>query len=192
MIRRVLDSTLQEIARVGYQGLRIEDVAARAKVNKTTIYRRWPTKKDLVRTALLKLVDSKFAGFEALPDSGSLRGDMLAAAQYGIRALQMPDSESLLRISMTERADPEVIAIGKSIQAHRRILLRGIFDRAKARGEFSGDLDLMMLILDLLRGALIGKMFLERETPDEEWLKRVVDLLLYGALRETSRKESAR
>lgn len=183
VVRRVLEATLEEMAQVGYQSLRMEDVAARAKVNKTTVYRRWPTKKDLLRNALLKLMESKIAAIEALPDSGSFREDLLTAGRFGIRSLQTPESQSLLRFALAEQADPELIAIGKSLQAQRGAMYRGLFERAKTRGEFSGDIESMMVIMDVFRGVLIGKIFLDHEPPDEEYLKRVVDLILYGAIR---------
>jgi AcrR family transcriptional regulator len=182
VVRRVLEATLQEMAQVGYRSLRMEDVAARAKVNKTTVYRRWPTKKDLVRTAMLKLMESKMAALEALPDTGSLREDLLAASRLGIRTMQTPATQSLLRVAVSELADPELIAIGKSIQTQRRAMFHGLFERAKARGELS-DTQSMTLVLDLLRGVLIGKIYIDHEPPDEEYLRRVVDLLLHGALR---------
>src|SRR5215831_10202860 len=189
VVRRVLDATLEEMAQVGYQSLRMENVAARAKVNKTTVYRRWPTKKDLVRTALLKLMDRKMAAFEALPDTGSFREDLLTAGRFGIRSLQTPESQSLLRFAVAEQADPELIAIGKSLQAHRGAMYGGLFERAKTRGEFSGDVESTMVILDLLRGVLISKMYIDHERPDEEYLRRVVDVILYGAMRGRAKSQ---
>ena len=70
IVRRTLAAAVDELGRVGYVDLRVEDVARRAKVNKTTVYRRWPTKEDLVRAAdgtciasLASLgADSPFAG----------------------------------------------------------------------------------------------------------------------------------
>lgn len=188
-MRRVLGATLEEMAQVGYQSLRMENVAARAKVNKTTVYRRWPTKKDLVRTALLKLMDRKMAAFEALPDTGSFREDLLTAGRFGIRSLQTPESQSLLRFAVAEQADPELIAIGKSLQAHRGAMYGGLFERAKTRGEFSGDVESTMVILDLLRGVLISKMYIDHERPDEEYLRRVVDVILYGAMRGRAKSQ---
>src|SRR5262245_16386487 len=53
VVRGILAAALEELARTGYGALRIEGVAARAGVNKTTVYRRWATKENLVRAALL-------------------------------------------------------------------------------------------------------------------------------------------
>src|SRR4051812_24400455 len=55
VVADVLRTTLEIIGEHGFAGLRVEDVAARAKVNKTTIYRRWPARGDLVIAALTEL-----------------------------------------------------------------------------------------------------------------------------------------
>ena len=55
VVADVLRTTLEIIGEHGFAGLRVEDVAARAGVNKTTIYRRWPTRGDLVIAALTEL-----------------------------------------------------------------------------------------------------------------------------------------
>ena len=55
VVSTVLRTTLEVLGEHGYAGLRIEDVAAQAGVNKTTIYRRWPTRADLVIAALTAL-----------------------------------------------------------------------------------------------------------------------------------------
>jgi len=54
-VSRVLETTLEVLGRVGYASLRVEDIATRAGVNKTTIYRRWPSRADLVVAALTTL-----------------------------------------------------------------------------------------------------------------------------------------
>ena len=68
VIRRALAATLRELARVGYAALRFEEVAGRAGVNKTTVYRRWPDKQALVRAALLSLSDRQHD--RSMPDEG--------------------------------------------------------------------------------------------------------------------------
>src|SRR4051794_31864923 len=73
VVRGVLGAALEELGRRGYGALKIDDVAMRAGVNKTTVYRRWPTKEDLVRAALLSITADRFV----IPDTGSLRSDLL-------------------------------------------------------------------------------------------------------------------
>src|SRR5262245_40170336 len=84
VVRGVLTAALEELGQTGYGALRIEDVAARAGVNKTTVYRRWPTKEDLVRAALLAMTVDKFV----VPNTGSLRGDLLEMARRMVAMTQ--------------------------------------------------------------------------------------------------------
>ena len=71
----ILDATLQILAEVGYDLLTMDAVAARAKASKATLYRRWKSKPELVVTAVM----CHHSDTAAVPDTGSLRGDLLAA-----------------------------------------------------------------------------------------------------------------
>src|SRR3981081_750480 len=68
------EATMAELARVGFPGLTIEGVARAANVNRTTIYRRWPSKGAL----LLAVLEPGLERFDHDPDTGSLGGDLLA------------------------------------------------------------------------------------------------------------------
>src|SRR6187455_1103921 len=78
VVSEVLSATLEAFAEQGYAGLSVEAVALRAGVNKTTIYRRWPTKADLVGAALVSLRDDD----PEPPNTGSLRDDLLQVLQH--------------------------------------------------------------------------------------------------------------
>src|SRR5690349_24183101 len=73
--RAILTATVDLLAERGLAAMSIEEVAARAGVGNTTIYRRWPSKGLL---ALDAFVDS-FREEQPLPDTGTLRGDLLSA-----------------------------------------------------------------------------------------------------------------
>ncbi|HEX6244732.1 MAG TPA: helix-turn-helix domain-containing protein, partial [Polyangiales bacterium] len=73
VVEAVLQATAEELGRVGFLALRIDDVAERSGVNKTTIYRRWATKEELVAAMLERMTLS-----HEVPDTGSLRGDLNA------------------------------------------------------------------------------------------------------------------
>ncbi len=75
--REILASTLECLVELGYDRLTFDAVAASAKASKATLYRRWPSKVDLVVEALQLMM-----GVEAdrYPDTGSLRGDLIAQA----------------------------------------------------------------------------------------------------------------
>src|SRR5260370_21589726 len=68
----ILEATLELFAEVGYQGLSIEAIAERAGVGKTTIYRRWSSKEEIIKDALIIMR----AGTD-IPDTGNIRDDLL-------------------------------------------------------------------------------------------------------------------
>src|SRR5215475_4488000 len=77
VVRRVLDAAIVELARSGYAGFRMDEVVSTAAVNKTTIYRRWPSRAALIAA----LVDRMRAPLRdsPLPDTGRLESDLVAA-----------------------------------------------------------------------------------------------------------------
>ena len=81
-MRRVLEVALEQLAAHGFERLSVPEVAAIAGLNKTSVYRRWPTKADLVREALAASMGHTA---EAL-DSGDLRAALLALARTAVAA----------------------------------------------------------------------------------------------------------
>src|SRR5258706_10640063 len=74
VVADVLHAASAELARVGYDAFRIEDVATAAGVNKTTVYRRWPTKAELVEATLRVIALRKGED----PQTGTVEGDLFA------------------------------------------------------------------------------------------------------------------
>lgn len=181
VVRRVLSAALEELARAGYQGMRIEDVAERADVNKTTVYRRWPTKEDLVRAALQTVTRE----VPDVPSTGSLRGDLLAHLQAKVGLLSSPEGQTLLKIMAAEPADSEVIAIAQSIHRGHAPSPRSILEAAAARGELKPGVDIS-LFLNVLRGVLRDRVLFKHEPIDEDYLAQVLDLLLDGIRRQAN------
>ncbi|MFH9574004.1 TetR/AcrR family transcriptional regulator [Streptomyces sp. NPDC017454] len=72
--RAILDAALEQLGTVGWNGLTMEGVAAGAQTGKAAVYRRWPSKEDLVADALR----SGLPRFDTVPDLGSVREDLLA------------------------------------------------------------------------------------------------------------------
>src|ERR1700739_1763967 len=73
--RAILAATVDLLASRGLAAMSIEEIAARAGVGKATIYRRWPSKGLLALDAFV----TEFRAQQPLPDTGTLRGDMIAA-----------------------------------------------------------------------------------------------------------------
>ena len=177
VVRKVLAAALVEVARAGYHGLRFEDVAKRAGVNNTTVYRRWPTKQQLVRDALLSITTETFS----VPDTGSLRGDLLAVARRNAVLAAKPEHQGVFRIFVAEGEDAELMAIVRSLRQAFESVPREILAAAQARGELAPGVDASMLF-EVLGATLNWWLLFERAAVDEASLERLVDLLLHGAL----------
>lgn len=173
----VLRATIEALADMGYGALTIDEVASRAQVNKTTIYRRWPTKPDLVRAALRLMAQSKMQ-FE---ETGSLRGDLLALGRRMVVAASSPIGCSMIRMLIGDGEQPELLEIMLSLRSEHEQVPRRVVEQAIARGELPADTDPL-----LLPGTMIGTIhhmiFMRRETIGEEFLVKLVDLLMMGAV----------
>src|SRR3954464_11455406 len=86
----ILRATYDLLGEAGYQGLRVDAVAARARASKATLYRHWPTKAGLVADAVRAC---KSVNDDA-PDTGSLRGDLIA--WFGVLAASINGEEGPL------------------------------------------------------------------------------------------------
>jgi AcrR family transcriptional regulator len=182
VVRGVLEAAVEELARTGYAGLRIEDVAARAGVNKTTVYRRWPTKEDLVRAALLSMFGEPFAP----PNKGSLREDMLAIGRFMRERIDSPEGRSLVALVIAEGLDSELMTIARSLRDTHHALLKSILDAAVARGELAPGPD-GMVVLEML-GAFVRMRCMDHDVIDERLMERAIDILLTGALQSGKRR----
>lgn len=178
VVQDVLGATRDELTRVGYRALRIEDVATRANVNRTTIYRRWPSKVDLVR-ATLQWMFAEIPDIE--PDTGSFRGDLLVVAREMLTFMLSPNGQVMIRMVMAEGAEPELRAIMEDLRREKDALLRQMFARAKARGEIREELR-QELLLSMLVGGVHHRIFALCVDPVVIDIEEHVDLLLSGAL----------
>ncbi len=177
VVDAVLAATVEELGRAGYGALTIEAVAARAKVAKTTVYRRWPTREKLVRAALTQLVSAP----PPLPDGGSLRADLRAIARATADSLRSPAGQTLVRLGYAGPLEPEVMEIFRAVAAAQNATWAQVLERAIQRGELTRGADLMLL-LEAIGGALMHHIFLSRRPADEAFLSQLVDVLLDGAL----------
>jgi AcrR family transcriptional regulator len=176
VVRGILAATREELALTGYSALRIDDVATRAGVNKTTIYRRWPTKEDLVRAALLSMGDETFCA----PNTGSLRTDLLAVARKVVAIAGSPQGRSLTRVMLAEGPDSELMAIAKSLRDVHEAVPRSMIEAAESRGELAPGID-AMLLFNVIGSAIHERLFLSRDSINDGFLNSLLDLLLLGA-----------
>jgi AcrR family transcriptional regulator len=173
----VLDATLTQLAEVGFERLSIPQVADMVGVNKTSIYRRWPSKANLVRDALA--IPLSHAG--DTPNTGALRTDLIALAATVAAFTQSRLGTALIRIMLAEGGNPEVRALAN--MAYSEAGRHGpwiVIKRATERGEISGNTD-PSLMLFTIAGAIMHRVFVEHRDAPETFLKEVVDLVLFGA-----------
>jgi AcrR family transcriptional regulator len=178
--RAILTATLELLAERGLDAMSIEEVAARAGVGKTTIYRRWPSKGLLALDAFV----ISFRAEQPLPDTGTLRGDLLSALHAWVRTVTQTAMGPMLTGLIAEaQHDPELRGAWRDrviepLRAQHRIML----DRAIDRGEIAVSVD-KDVVLDLFFGAAEHRLLLGHLPMTGEFIGTVVDVILAGITR---------
>ena len=177
VVAEVLSATLAVFAEQGYAGLSVEAVALRAGVNKTTVYRRWPDKVDLVGAALFALRDED----PEPPDSGSLREDLVQILRHWATEMQTPRRRAIMQSLMLANTDPELQALVRRIREERPAIPAMVFERAVKRRELPRGSDTQLIAAALL-GPLHTRAHWKREPVDEKFIRALVNLVVTGAL----------
>jgi AcrR family transcriptional regulator len=170
----ILAATIELLTEVGYQALTTDAVAARAQSSKATIYRRWSNKAALVRAALDDLDAGQNA---AVADTGSLRGDFLAAME-GLRdRATAPYLAMIADLVAAQRHDEQLAAELRLHLANEELSpFHEALGAAVRRGELPADVD-AELIHDVAE-ALIQRRLGSGEPFDDAFITRVVDDVL--------------
>lgn len=173
-------ATLEELAERGWSGFTVEGVAERAGVGKASIYRRWPGKLELA----LDAIDQVLPDLVRSPDTGSIRGDLLAVLRTFAAALNGPGG-MLLRSAGDPDADELRHAVEERLVAPRRHRMLEVMRRAIARGEIRCDaarpriaeVGPMLVHAEVLRHGRVG----------DRTVVAIVDDVLLPMLRPSSR-----
>jgi AcrR family transcriptional regulator len=176
VVRDVTRATAAELARVGYAELRVEDVAAQAGVNKTTVYRRWPTKADLVCSALRAITEPS----GDLPDLGTAQLDLLALLREKVERTSTCEGQSIHRVIALEMDHPEVASIARTLRKEFRAPFFIVIERAIMRGELPEGSD-PDLIVEMIQGPVFNKLLRRQEPIDDAFLVAVVHMVVLGA-----------
>lgn len=171
----ILGATLEVLAETGYEALRMDAVAARAKASKATLYRHWPGKPDLV-VAAFKCYKQEDLAEGA--DTGSLRGDILATL-FGVRDLMTgPAGQMMTGVMVAMQKDEELARIVReSMLEDKDGVTRQMLDRAIERGELPPDTD-PDLFPDVAPAMLFMRIFVNALPADDEYLVRMTDDIL--------------
>jgi AcrR family transcriptional regulator len=179
----ILEATRAALVELGWSKLTLGDVATRAGVAKTTLYRRWAGKNELVVDAVAVLFDEL-----ELPDRGSLAADIEGVVLQFAALLNRPETATALMAVVAEstRDEPLRERIRTSIvDRQKRLVVEGRA-RATARGELPPESDPEVaartadLIFDVVAGAVVHRTLVSAEPADEEWVRAFTQLLLLG------------
>ncbi|HEV3496823.1 MAG TPA: TetR/AcrR family transcriptional regulator [Actinomycetes bacterium] len=139
----VLDATVAELAEHGYAELTVEAVAARAGVNKTTLYRRWGGKNGL----LVDAVEAFGAGQAEVPDTGQVDEDLRRWARSIVTTLTAPASGAVIRALFNGAGDsPQVRHLRHRFWLARSTLVLPMVERAIERGQLPPGTDALEVI----------------------------------------------
>ncbi|AQU66173.1 TetR/AcrR family transcriptional regulator [Streptomyces niveus] len=182
--RAILDAALEQLSTVGWAGLTMEGVAAEAQTGKAAVYRRWPSKEDLVADALAAglppLVDA--------PDLGGIRDDLYELTRLVRQAMYSRPGFALRAVlhecdgSASERFQALIMngVIEPSANLFGEVVRRGI-RRGDVRPDATGSMvfDVIPAVL-MYRSKVCGS-----EWPDEE-IARLIDDVMLPLLRSSS------
>lgn len=159
----------------------------RAKVSKATIYRWWSTKGTLVFDAF----SAEFLVRQPLPDTGSLRGDLLAALRSWIRVVKgTVTGRTLVGLIAEVQRDPELSEVWRErfilpVRAQHRIMI----ERAVERGEIPPETD-ADIALDLLYGPAYHRLLQSHLSLSDRFAQVVVDTIVRGLTTAPARPDS--
>ena len=168
----VLEATIAVLAAGGPSGLSIAEVAKRAGVHETSIYRRWGSRERLALDAMSELSGDLLP----VPDTGTLRGDLAAFGQELIDYDDSPLGKALIRTMAAHDDDEEAAAARGQFWDSRYAGCKVIVERAVARREVPESVDGRFL-LELFFAPIHTRALLTREPISAEFLSRLADLV---------------
>ncbi len=128
----VLSATLSELTQTGYAALTVENIARRAGVHKTTVYRRWSDRENLVADAVTELAGTRVP----FPDSDDISADLRSLARSLVRFLASPLGQAVTAVMLSDAGRiPEVASAQRRRFEDRYRQAEPVVARAIARGE---------------------------------------------------------
>jgi AcrR family transcriptional regulator len=169
----IMKASVEVLADKGPSGFTVDEVAARAGCGKATIYRRWPSRANLLLDTAHRM------GLEPdLVDTGSARDDLVALmSQLGTKLRETPAGRIMPAVIAEASVNPEMRAVLGAFVRDRRQRPRAVVIRGIERGQLRPDTD-VELLLDLLGGTVFYRELVSGEPADEEFVGRLLDVVL--------------
>ena len=183
--RELLAVTLRLLQEHGYERLTLDEVAAAGRASKATMYRRWPTKAELVLAAFIEGVSQDAVP----PDTGTLREDLIAIGDTV--CAQAKEHSATMRAVLGEVSrNPELNdAMQQQLFDQRRAMMKQVVKRAVDRGEIGADAANSEL-WDLLPGYLIYRTVIQNRLPTRRTVRTLVDDVIMPSLTRPARSGS--
>jgi AcrR family transcriptional regulator len=177
--RAIAAALIEVLAEVGYRGLTMDEVAMAAGVGKAAIYRRWPSKTDLI----VSYLDGALTADDVVvPDSGSLRQDLLSLLTAVFAYLNGPAGCANRALVSALHEEP---ALGEAFRRNPLKRWNGIFlevlERAEKRGEIPPGAS-ASVAAETGRAILIHRWLITREPLDDQLVRAVVDEVMLPLL----------
>ncbi|GAA2064877.1 TetR/AcrR family transcriptional regulator [Streptomyces albiaxialis] len=173
----VLAAARQELAEAGYAALTVENVARRAGVHKTTVYRRWKDRETLVTEALTE----HLAASILIPDTGAFESDLRELARRMVRSITSVDEQGVTAALYSDAGRlPEIAAVRQGLFADRFRRAAPLVERAVDRGELPEGTDPALLLKSLIAPVYLRLLVLS-EPLDDAVADHAADITLAAA-----------
>jgi AcrR family transcriptional regulator len=180
----ICDAALALLAEVGYDRMSMDAVAARARASKATIYRRWPGKRELV----LDAVRSRGPAELTPPDTGSLRGDIIATLRLMADGIGGQDAALMAGVLRAMRSTPDLaFCVRDEVLEKKRYIGRTLIARAVARGELHPGTD-PELWHEIAAAQMFFRILVVGAPVDDDFLTHVADDVLVPLLVHSGQK----
>ncbi|MFG3254021.1 TetR/AcrR family transcriptional regulator [Streptomyces sp. NPDC048172] len=173
----VLAAARQELAESGFAALTVDNVARRAGVHKTTVYRRWKDRETLVTDALTEHLADRIP----IPDTGAFESDLRALARAMVRSVSSIDEQGVTAALYSDAGRlPEIAAVRQGLFADRFRRATPLVTRAVERGELPEGTDPALLLKSLIAPVYLRLLVLS-EPLDDALAEHAADLTLAAA-----------
>lgn len=172
----IRQAALDELVEVGFGSMSMENIAARAQTGKASVYRRWPTKHDLV----LDVVDQHLcippgANPFDIPDDVTTEAALRMVAHNIVQTINSPVGDAIRVLKCEAAVDPELgRMIDQRFQEPRSDALIRLLERGVARGEVRPEA-VCPLVADVVPALLAYRMVLQRRSVSEADLNEIID-----------------
>lgn len=177
----ILSATIDVLVEVGFEKMTVDMVALRARAGKGAVYRRWPSKTEMVLDAIARM-KRDMVDLDHLPDTGSLRGDMLALFETGLAERGEHFMRAIAGLAALLAQHPEVADAGHQAMIEpwaeaNRILIGRAITRGKAKA--GADVETIAQVIPSMGGY---RSLIQRRAFDRAFLVGLLDNVLLPAL----------